>query len=411
VQLGLCARSPGIGAQLSPIGKMPASVSSSASVLSRADAAKLRAKKSTGRRCREDHQCDMCGVKGSDENEFKDSSPHAHFAHVVFVKGSEEFPKGNCLKCENTWMLGGFEAEFDTKEKFKEAREKDNGVQISFIECGKLWLAAHNAGRRCRPQSAKQRKRCGDNVVDHMQKVREVRKKITKKMSRSVKVKNPLKIMSVDRWKEVKKCEPEEKGLKPRWIGVPGEPGKKIWGVSFRVLPEGEWDAEDELADGVEEEEELDDGEDILREGQQDIVFNSAASAIGAHKTCPGQEMMVTATALVMMSRARMNLMTNRVVMRELLADPSSYACRQSQRRRLAKDFQRQMLARSLVHQPRGQPPRGVPLRGLQQHRRQQQHQQHKRWQLPPRGASRRSRSRTHRLRLLRLEATTRTRS
>ena len=50
----------------------------------------------------------------------------------------------------------------------------------------------------------------------------------------------------------------------------------------MRVLAEGEFDAEDDQYDGVEEEEEVDDGVDIVREDQQKLRFDSIANQIGS---------------------------------------------------------------------------------------------------------------------------------
>jgi hypothetical protein len=235
----------------------------------------------SSRRCRarSDHTCDMCGARGMDQNEFKEKSPHADHPYVVFTKGTDDYPKGDCLKCESTWTLGGFAAEFGSKEDFKAAREKDPGVQSSFISCTKAWLEAHNSGKRCRPQSSKHRQKYGPNTVDALNDLRTSRKRVVMKRSRNLRVKIPMKIMTVERYRSNFGRDPEKDNLKPRWIGTPAG---KIWGVSFRSLMDGEFDAEDSQVDGVEEEEELDDGQDVLREGQQEKFFNSAAAALGS---------------------------------------------------------------------------------------------------------------------------------
>jgi hypothetical protein len=214
-----------------------------------------------------------------DQNELKEKSPHADNPHTVFAKGTDDYPKGDCLKCESTWSLGGFAAEFKSKAEFKAARDKDPGVQSNFITCTKVWLEAHNSGRRCRPQSDKQRQRHGPNAIDKLLEVQALRKKVVAKRSRNLTVKIPMKVMTVERYKTRFGRAPEKDKLQPRWIGIPGG---QIWGVSFRTLMDGEFDAEDSQVDGVEEEQELDDGQDVLREGQQEQFFNSAASELGS---------------------------------------------------------------------------------------------------------------------------------
>ena len=54
----------------------------------------------------------MCGVKGMDDNEFKDKSRYAGFPHIIFSKGTDDKPAGDCIKCEQVWELGGYAEEF-----------------------------------------------------------------------------------------------------------------------------------------------------------------------------------------------------------------------------------------------------------------------------------------------------------
>ena len=59
-----------------------------------------------------------------------------------------------------------------------------------------------------------------------------------------------------------------------------GAPDGPVWGVKARVNPKGEYDAEDEQVDGVEEET-IDSGNEDIRSGQGAIKFNSLANKIG----------------------------------------------------------------------------------------------------------------------------------
>ena len=173
-----------------------AMASSIASFRSHGVSSQKASSRSKGRsyvRARVDHRCEMCGVKGSDSNEFTGMSPHASALHVVYKNGTADFPKGECLKCDNTWKLGGFQEEYQSKEKFMEARDKDPTLQASFIDCTKVWLAAHNSGKRCRPQSTKQQKKTGPNAIDRMADIRQIRKNILKQKGRQLHAKTPLK--------------------------------------------------------------------------------------------------------------------------------------------------------------------------------------------------------------------------
>ena len=66
------------------------------------------------------------------------------------------------------------------------------------------------------------------------------------------------------------------------WHGTPDGP---VWGVKARVLPKGEYDAEDEQVDGVQEEEMIDGGTEEIRAGQSDIKFNSLANDVAFPNT------------------------------------------------------------------------------------------------------------------------------
>ena len=239
---------------------------------------KVRKTNTKRRRDRASHFCSMCGEKALEPNQFQGVSKFACFANIVFSKGTEDEPKGDCLKCDTIWPLGGWLAEFGTKENFKKQRDADPGVQAAFVKCGNVWIEAHNAGKRCRVQNSKAKKRNGGNVLHMMQETRRIRKRIIKKKSQNMRIKTRMKILTPARYEKKYRRTVEQDKAKCRWFRIHG---KKVWATQVRLDPEGEWEAEDEQVDGVEEEEELDSGGEELREGQQEAKFNAVADEIG----------------------------------------------------------------------------------------------------------------------------------
>lgn len=154
-------------------------------------------------RSRADHRCSMCGVHGMDSNEFKDRSRFAAFPYIIFSKGTDDEPAGDCVTCDTVWDIGGYASEFGTQENFKAERDRGIGLTQAWKKSCALWLEAHNAGRRCRARSDKTKKRRGgSNFIDQVQDIRKIRKRIVKEKSRNFKVKVPLKIYtpSATRW-------------------------------------------------------------------------------------------------------------------------------------------------------------------------------------------------------------------
>jgi len=115
--------------------------------------------------------------------------------------------------------------------------------------------------------------------LDTMHEVRTTRKRILKTKGRKYKVKLPMKIYTPDRFKAVRKMTIERAGLTASWHDTPDG---RVWGVRARALPDGEYDAVDEISDGVQEEEVIDSGEEEVRRGQQDVKFQALSSQIGA---------------------------------------------------------------------------------------------------------------------------------
>ena len=220
----------------------------------------------------------MCGINGDQPNEFSGVSKYSKYTYVVFARGTEDLPKGDCLKCEFSFKVGGWLAEFGSKDKFRAAREKEPAVQSAFMQCSSVWLQHHNAGKRCRNQSSSTRAKLGSNILDTMMDIRQNRKRIVKKKARRLKVKIRGKIFTPERYRARYKRTIEKAGLTAKYYTIHG---KKVWGVLVRTAPDGEYDVSDEEEEGIEEHEELDDGEECLRADQQQVKFDQVATDIG----------------------------------------------------------------------------------------------------------------------------------
>lgn len=227
---------------------------------------------------RASHRCSLCGINGDQPNEFSGVSKYSKYTHVVYARGTEDLPKGDCLKCEFVFKVAGWLAEFGSKEKFRIERDKDPGVQTAFMRCSALWLEHHNSGKRLRVQSGNSRAKRGSNALDAIMDVRQNRKSIVKRKARRLKVKVRGKIMTPERYQACFKTTIEKAGLSPKYYTIFG---KKVWGVLVRKAPEGEFEVSDEEEEGIEELEELDDGEECLRAEQQQMKYNQVATGIG----------------------------------------------------------------------------------------------------------------------------------
>lgn len=83
--------------------------------------------------CRAENRCSLCGVGGMDTNEFMAKSKYKDFPYIVFSKGTDDEPAGDCLKCDTAWALGGFADEFGSQEAFRHERETDIGLRITKV--------------------------------------------------------------------------------------------------------------------------------------------------------------------------------------------------------------------------------------------------------------------------------------
>ena len=174
-------------------------------------------------RSRASHRCSLRGINGDQPNEFSGVSKYSKYTYVVFARGTEDLPKGDCLKCEFSFKVGGWLAEFGSKDKFRAAREKDRAVQSAFTQCSSVWLQHHNAGKRCRNQSSNSRAKLGSNILDTVMDIRQNRKRIVKKKARRLKVKIRGNIFTPERYRAHYKRTIEKAGLTAKYYTIHGK--------------------------------------------------------------------------------------------------------------------------------------------------------------------------------------------
>jgi len=104
--------------------------------------AKKASKPKGEKRERADVVCPLCGIRGTEPNEFSSLSKYTGSQYVVFAKGDDDYPAGNCMKCECVWLKGGWALEYGTPDKFLAEREKDPELGHIWKESCKVWLEA-----------------------------------------------------------------------------------------------------------------------------------------------------------------------------------------------------------------------------------------------------------------------------
>ena len=94
--------------------------------------------------------------------------------------------------------------------------------------------------------------------------------------TQSTSLESKFKAMSVPRFKEVYGKTPQQAGLETTTRMCDG---KATEIVLFRNLPEGEWDLTVKDESAARQEEIIDNGKSVIRESQQDNIFQGLASA------------------------------------------------------------------------------------------------------------------------------------
>ena len=109
------------------------------------------------------------------------------------------------------------------------------------------------------------------------QSMRDARQKVlTVSKTQSTSVETKFSAMSVARYKEVYGKTPQQAGLETTTRMCDG---KATEIVLFRNLPEGEWDLTVKDESAARQEEIIDNGKSVIRESQQDNIFQGLASA------------------------------------------------------------------------------------------------------------------------------------
>lgn len=208
--------------------------------------------------------CLLCKIPGTANNQCSGLSPHAGHELVVLAGGTPDRPKGPvCLKCFSAWTYGGWREEYnDDMDKLSADQDKDDAVNVAFLQSGDVWLEAHNLGKRVREVKSQRYANKDGSTFAKMHAARTTRKRILKTKRRGLRAKTLLKFCTPEAYRKRFQRTLADDNLSADWHMVKGQ---KMWGVLVDMTPEGECDMEDYHDEGVEFEEEVESGGDRMR--------------------------------------------------------------------------------------------------------------------------------------------------
>ncbi len=145
------------------------------------------------------------------------------------------------------------------------------------------WHSDRPSGKRVREvKSERYSKKLGSGSASVFSKIRALRmnsKRVVIKRARKLRSKVNLKFCTPDAYKARFSRPLEQDGLTAAWHMVKG---LRRFGIIVNMDKEGEVDMVDEEEEGVEHVEEIESGEDDLREGQSMAKYNRAAVGLDA---------------------------------------------------------------------------------------------------------------------------------
>ena len=170
-------------------------------------------------------------------------------------------------------------------QKFQEEKTRDNGLARAWEESRSALIAMSNSGeiavKKFRACSSGEANRTRNRWQKKLQEMRKTRKRLMKTSGRRAGISQEMVVMTKQRYKDTHNSRsPEKDGLHLQQREV--EDG--VWEdtVLCRVRPKGEWSYKDEKYEDVHEEEELDDGKNLIRAGQLAAKLNHVTAPFAA---------------------------------------------------------------------------------------------------------------------------------
>ena len=215
-------------------------------------------------------RCPGCDLCNSDDNPANEGPLGIEFyPHVPWMRGTSENPEGKyCKYCPPTFTLAGFAAEYNNIDEFCIARREKKEVNIQWQHSYKLYIAIVIEGNCQRLK--------GSQKLLVQEKLGGARKEALRVFERS-------ECLIGTKWKAICRQKYEKKhpgrvikkGLKLKMLKIDGVRREC---VMLRVTPKDEWEVTQQDVQGVEHEEEHDNGEVLLREGQVGVKFDALSA-------------------------------------------------------------------------------------------------------------------------------------
>ena len=213
--------------------------------------------------------CAWCLRQFPFDNPFEDKSPWHSMPHCPWAGGTLSAPRGKgCKPCLGSWVCGGWREEYGTPEKFAAEAKKDHVLMGEWEKSRQLFIQLSNMGeapaqlRQCTTEGLSRK---NNKWQKKLVEFRKNRRRLLKRSGHLTSIKTKLKVLTKKRYKELhKNRSPERDGVKMKSRRIDGE---LVETCLARVNPDGEWDMSDGSFEEVAEEEELDNGKHILREG------------------------------------------------------------------------------------------------------------------------------------------------
>ena len=210
-------------------------------------------------------RCCLCLRTNADPNPLS-QGPFGLPQHELntWAKGTQEKPEGKLDKlCQVAFLHGGFSAQYPDPEDFAEARKNDSALNME-------WLAVRDEAvvrlENCTSQ------RLGKKVTEDMAAALIGAKKVvlTARKESTTKVRARYKLIAKDKFERKFPGKIEKDNLTVKTVNTSDK--GLVDCVYMRQREEDEWSCDEEINNTVCQEEMIDDGENVLRQGQQQKI-------------------------------------------------------------------------------------------------------------------------------------------
>lgn len=180
-------------------------------------------------------------------------------------------------------QVGGRAEEFGSVDCYIQACARDSSIVTVFEDSRSVWCSAMNQGQ-CRFREKKpvtyRKRRMQVDVRQHLNELRAARKRVLKKRGHETRLRSNRRFLTMEAWETYKRTNP---GADSNLVSNTNMiKGKAVTRVVVFLMPQGHYDLIDDEIEGVEHEEEVGDGTLLLREGQQERIYDHISNSLGA---------------------------------------------------------------------------------------------------------------------------------